>query len=432
MSIKNSSNSSTSPAKCKLNCLSNPSSQTEFNGSLIWWPPTSPLGTSLIVYIQCDGNSTRNIINAQGSNNTIAIVLNYNGKPCTPQSTSSDIIIPLFNEVSNDCHSNKSDTNMIFFGLDATIQINNPSNNGSTPVSSDNTVKGYQTAMVILYTVSGILLGLFFIVVFINVIRSRLRPPTDVQDQDDSNPKNGIAKAVLESFPVYFFTTRNKPDPKDTEKGKNVDSDSDSVIKIEMSEPNENTDNRRRLYPIDEDNDYIIPGVFIGHNNNSSVSFTEISSTITEEQLTCPICLGDFESGEELRILPCHHQYHTTCIDPWLLDISPMCPMCKADYTSWNINSISTINDIASRSSTSIGSVASTHAFPHFRWAKYLKAIRRAGERRRRGRQLQTRLSVGDVLASPQPQPVQNISRNNLPIDNSEESRIRRWTFAGG
>ncbi|CAG8758314.1 42082_t:CDS:2 [Gigaspora margarita] len=324
MSIKNSSNSSTSPIICKLNCMSNPSPETEFNGSLTWWPPTSSLGNSLIVYIKCDGNSTLNIISAQGSNRTIAIILSYDGKPCTLPSTSTDIIIPLFNEVNNDCHSNKSDSN--FPGIDATIKFNGSPNKGSVTTTSDSTAQGYQIAM------------------------NRFRPSTDDQDQDDNNPKSGITKAVLEIIVEHH------------------------------------------------------------HHNNSIISIPEIASPITEEQLTCPICLGDFESGEELRLLPCHHQYHTSCIDPWLLDISPLCPMCKADYTSWNNNSISTLNEIASRSSISIGSVGvlseaigadittttqneidiSTNNFPHFRWAKYLKAIRRA------------------------------------------ESRIRRWTYSGG
>lgn len=45
----------------------------------------------------------------------------------------------------------------------------------------------------------------------------------------------------------------------------------------------------------------------------------------------CPICLDDFEDKEVLVELPCVHQYHPTCITPWLLNRSPCCPLCKID-----------------------------------------------------------------------------------------------------
>ncbi|KAK2983274.1 hypothetical protein RJ640_009288 [Escallonia rubra] len=51
------------------------------------------------------------------------------------------------------------------------------------------------------------------------------------------------------------------------------------------------------------------------------------------EDGVCPVCLSEFEDGEELRTLPeCMHSYHVTCIDMWLLS-HPNCPMCRADAT---------------------------------------------------------------------------------------------------
>ncbi|KAI8061387.1 hypothetical protein BDF21DRAFT_403177 [Thamnidium elegans] len=45
----------------------------------------------------------------------------------------------------------------------------------------------------------------------------------------------------------------------------------------------------------------------------------------------CVICLEAFKIGDEVRELPCHHEYHTICIDPWLTSKSCECPLCKFD-----------------------------------------------------------------------------------------------------
>lgn len=43
----------------------------------------------------------------------------------------------------------------------------------------------------------------------------------------------------------------------------------------------------------------------------------------------CPICLGEFEDGEKVRVLPrCNHGFHVRCIDTWLVSRSS-CPTCR-------------------------------------------------------------------------------------------------------
>ncbi|KGN50265.2 hypothetical protein Csa_005809 [Cucumis sativus] len=43
----------------------------------------------------------------------------------------------------------------------------------------------------------------------------------------------------------------------------------------------------------------------------------------------CSICLGVFEDGEKVKILPpCRHCYHSECVDRWLRSHSS-CPLCR-------------------------------------------------------------------------------------------------------
>ncbi|KAJ1864413.1 hypothetical protein LPJ78_003367 [Coemansia sp. RSA 989] len=49
---------------------------------------------------------------------------------------------------------------------------------------------------------------------------------------------------------------------------------------------------------------------------------------------TCIVCIDDFVVGSKMRILPCGHNFHIECIDPWLTSKSSLCPLCKFDTRS--------------------------------------------------------------------------------------------------
>ena len=46
-------------------------------------------------------------------------------------------------------------------------------------------------------------------------------------------------------------------------------------------------------------------------------------------QRECAICLSDFTTGEEVRLLPCGHLYHVAEIDAWLTKQRRWCPVCR-------------------------------------------------------------------------------------------------------
>jgi len=47
----------------------------------------------------------------------------------------------------------------------------------------------------------------------------------------------------------------------------------------------------------------------------------------------CVICLQDYKQDEEIKTLPCGHEYHSTCVDPWLARHNRTCPTCRHDIT---------------------------------------------------------------------------------------------------
>ncbi len=50
----------------------------------------------------------------------------------------------------------------------------------------------------------------------------------------------------------------------------------------------------------------------------------------SESHSECSICLESYRSGQEVSILACSHEYHSSCIGEWMLK-NRSCPMCRKD-----------------------------------------------------------------------------------------------------
>ena len=56
-------------------------------------------------------------------------------------------------------------------------------------------------------------------------------------------------------------------------------------------------------------------------------------------QLDCvrAVCQSEWGEGDEVRVLPCGHQFQTGCVDHWLGKHKECCLLCKTDVrTSWD------------------------------------------------------------------------------------------------
>ncbi|CAM9320139.1 unnamed protein product [Scytosiphon promiscuus] len=84
------------------------------------------------------------------------------------------------------------------------------------------------------------------------------------------------------------------------------------------------------LLDLDENND--VPstvGASEGEiRRNPSFLVREPAPDSVVKPKSCSICLYPFKPRERVRIIPCLHQFHTECIDPWLRQ-NAICPVCK-------------------------------------------------------------------------------------------------------
>ncbi|KAL2491644.1 RING-type domain-containing protein [Abeliophyllum distichum] len=65
-----------------------------------------------------------------------------------------------------------------------------------------------------------------------------------------------------------------------------------------------------------------------------SLIFSTVEDDISTSS-TCAVCFEDYNVGEKLRVLPCHHKFHASCVDTWLISRRPICPICELDISQY-------------------------------------------------------------------------------------------------
>lgn len=222
-----------------------------------------------------------------------------------------------------------------------------------------------------LYAITGCVSGLFIIVIVSGAIRALQHPerygPRTHRGDNGAPPQSrarGLTRAILDTFPLVKFGPpagapsemqdgREKQDEENSgadsfvhlehpgrPKDGSTSSDELSIVPGSSADSTERTPGYSLAPPAAAQeatprNTFLRPRGRGGPlsmnmsttslNNNDDVSLAQIGRE------TCPICIVDFEEGDDIRVLPCDgkHCFHQQCVDPWLLKLSSSCPICR-------------------------------------------------------------------------------------------------------
>ncbi|KAL3490529.1 hypothetical protein BJX62DRAFT_137696 [Aspergillus germanicus] len=322
----------------------------DFNrtGTLVSVTNSQPLQNSSIAFVSCDrsaypGNlheseTLNNILTSQPK--PLAVVLystsashcNYTDDPITDY---DDIFTLLDADTARDIEArlglaDHSGTSSIVPNM-ATYQGPIPTADGGGGTDSPN------TAMIILYSITGIITALFLSIIITGAIRAHRHPERYGPRQRPGRPRQsrarGMARAMLETIPIVKFgdngNDKLEGDKGDVEMSIASDTPVSQLREDEPRQPPMATGGTTSPTPEETSQDTATSTPESKQERRTGV--TEAETPTDHPNFSCPICTDDFVKGQDLRVLPCNHQFHPECIDPWLVNVSGTCPLCRID-----------------------------------------------------------------------------------------------------
>ncbi|KAF1921014.1 hypothetical protein BDU57DRAFT_488312 [Ampelomyces quisqualis] len=249
--------------------------------------------------------------------------------------------------------------------------LSNPNPLGPSPSTA--------VAMIILYSITGIITALFLVIIVTGAIRAHRHPerygPRNVLGRPRQSRARGLGRAILDTIPIVKFGEKEPAKPADVELASSAETRNVNGIDASQNQTNPTTNETGKGPDSAETNEMTNPstiappeeqqeGIAPAQSAVAAAATTGKDTSTPDENLGCSICTEDFENGQDLRVLPCDHKFHPECVDPWLLNVSGTCPLCRVDLrpiTSRD-SALSDDNPDAAPSSTDLDQ---TTSLPH-------------------------------------------------------------------
>lgn len=198
-------------------------------------------------------------------------------------------------------------------------------------------------AMIILYSITGIITALFLTIVLTGAIRAHRHPerygPRHVFGRPRQSRARGIARAMLDSIPIVKVGGRDQEQQKegDVELADNNVNETNSATNENQRTTSANPQSKNianvtaSTSCTGSTNGETPGGIASAAATSNTNPFSLPDDKDEDNEQHCSICTENFETGQDQRVLPCDHRFHPECVDPWLLNVSGTCPLCRID-----------------------------------------------------------------------------------------------------
>ena len=189
-------------------------------------------------------------------------------------------------------------------------------------------------AMIILYSITGIITALFLIIIIVGAVRAHRHPerygPRNMLGRPRQSRARGIARAMLETIPIVKFGEKENDKPiqqaSDVELGMAPGNTPTDPVPAAEHRPSAEQQAQGAAKDEADTQPEAVTTKTVAATGKLSGGDTDMEGT-AENGLACSVCTDDFAKGQDVRVLPCNHKFHPECIDPWLLNVSGTCPL---------------------------------------------------------------------------------------------------------